>query len=91
MNSANLKDLLKKLHESLAATEQVDDDELKSLLKQLDADIRQLLSGERGPDDPVFAGLNARSQAMSATFAAKHPRLEPILRELGDMLEKIGV
>jgi succinate dehydrogenase flavin-adding protein (antitoxin of CptAB toxin-antitoxin module) len=90
MDNTNLKDLLKKLHEGLSATDQVDD-ELRGLLKELDHDIRQLLSGERGPDDPVFAGMSARSQAMTAKFAAKHPRLEPILRELGSMLDNIGV
>jgi hypothetical protein len=90
MDKANLKEVLKKLHEDLLATGPVDA-ELKTLLKDLDQDIRHLLSADNSPDDPIFAGLSARSQALSAKFAAKHPRLEPILRELGGMLEKIGV
>ncbi|MFZ6644390.1 DUF4404 family protein [Undibacterium sp. TJN25] len=90
MDQENLKDLLKQLHEGLNSTDQVDE-ELKSLLHALDSDIQQLLSAEKAQDDPVYAGLTERSQALSAQFAAKHPRLEPVLRELGGMLEKIGV
>jgi len=90
MDRENLKDLLKQLHEGLNSTDQVDT-ELKTLLHELDADIQHLLSAEKTPDDPIFAGLTERSQALSAQFAAKHPRLEPVLRELGGMLEKIGV
>jgi hypothetical protein len=90
MDSQNLKDLLQKLHENLQTTGQVDA-ELKALLKELELDIQNLLKSDNGSDDPIFAGLSERSQALSAKFAAKHPRLEPILRELGGMLEKIGV
>lgn len=90
MDQENLKDLLKQLHEGLSSTDQVDA-ELKTLLHKLDSDIQHLLNTESAPDDPIFAGLTERSQALSAQFAAKHPRLEPVLRELGGMLEKIGV
>ena len=90
MQKENLKSLLKQLHEGLLNTEQIDD-EVKSLLQGLSADIHQVLSNDDTPDDPIFSVLSERSQAMSARFAAKHPKLEPVLRELGDMLEKMGV
>lgn len=90
MQKENLKSLLKQLHEGLLDTEQIDD-EVKSLLQGLSADIHQVLSTDDTPDDPIFSALSERSQAMSARFAAKHPKLEPVLRELGDMLEKMGV
>lgn len=90
MQKENLKSLLKQLHEGLLNTEQIDD-EVKSLLQGLSADIHQVLSNDDTPDDPIFSALSERSQAMSARFAAKHPKLEPVLRELGDMLEKMGV
>jgi predicted nucleotide-binding protein len=90
MQKENLKSLLKQLHVGLLDTEQIDD-EVKTLLQGLSEDIHQVLSTDDTPDDPIFSALSERSQAMSARFAAKHPKLEPVLRELGDMLEKMGV
>lgn len=90
MNQENLKQLLNQLHEELGRTEEVDE-ELKSLLQDLNQDIHQVLNSDKANDDPVFAALSERSQALSARFAAQHPKLEPALRELGVMLEKIGV
>ena len=90
MKSEHLKQLLTQLHEELVRTEQVDE-ELKSLLQNLNQDIHEVLSKEEAPDDPVFAALSERSQALSAKFAAQHPKLEPALREFGDMLERMGV
>lgn len=90
MKSEHLKQLLTQLHEELVRTEQVDE-ELKSLLQNLNQDIHEVLSKEKAADDPVFAALSERSQALSAKFAAQHPKLEPALRELGDMLDKMGV
>lgn len=90
MRKENLKNLLKQLHEGLLNTEHVDD-EVKGLLQSLNQDIHQVLSNEETPDDPIYAALSERSQALSARFAAQHPRLEPVLRELGGMLEKMGV
>ena len=89
MEKENLKQLLTKLHEELAQTEEVDG-ELKTLLLGLNKDIHHVLSQEEH-DDPVFTALSERSQALTARFAAQHPKLEPALRELGMMLEKIGV
>ncbi|MGI4847849.1 MAG: DUF4404 family protein [Janthinobacterium lividum] len=36
-------------------------------------------------------GLAQRTQEISARFAVDHPRLEPVLRELGAILERIGI
>ncbi|MFZ6776128.1 DUF4404 family protein [Undibacterium sp. Ji83W] len=90
MKQEQLKHLLGLLHQELASTEAVDD-ELKSLLEKLNDDIQHVLATTQNQDDPVFAALSERSQALSAKFAAQHPKLEPALRELGTMLEKIGV
>ncbi len=90
MKKEQLKDLLKQLHEGLHETESVDV-ELKSMLQDLNEDIEQVLSTDNTPDDPIFAVLSERSQAMSARFAARYPKLEPVLRELGSMLGKMGV
>lgn len=99
MTTENLKQTLIELH---AALEQAGplDPELVHLLKVLDSDIQVKLSPPAGaqqestlqqaatPDD---SGLSARAQALSARFAARHPHLEPVLRELTDTLQRIGI
>lgn len=91
MKKEMLKSLLKQLHDGLNSAEAVDG-ELKGLLLTLNQDIENLLANtEETPDDPIYAALNDRSQAIYAKFAVKHPKLEPALRELGSMLEKMGV
>ena len=95
-NASNLKQHLKTLHADLASTGEVDA-ELKDLLRQLDGDIKTLLerrqqedAGMEAPDTTTY-GLAERSQEITAKFAAKHPRLEPALRELGTILANMGI
>lgn len=90
MQKENMKSLLKQLHAGLHETEHVDED-VKSLLQNLNQDIDDVLSREETPDYPIFQALSERSQELSAGFAAKYPKLEPVLRELGSMLGKMGV
>ncbi|MBR7798664.1 DUF4404 family protein [Undibacterium sp. FT137W] len=85
-----LKGLLKQLQDGLHTTGQVDA-EMKELLQNLHRDIELVLSKDDNPDDPLYAALSDRSRAIYAEFASKHPKLEPALRELGSMLEKMGV
>lgn len=84
-----LKDKLKELHSSLDGAD-VPDTELLQLLRMLDADIHGLLARQSGNASDT-AGLVARARGISARFAAQHPRLEPVLRELTDMLARIGI
>ncbi len=95
-NASNLKQHLKTLHADLASTGEVDA-ELMDLLRQLDGDIKTLLERRLQEDaglaepDTITYGLAERSQEITAKFAAKHPRLEPALRELGTMLANMGI
>lgn len=95
-NASNLKQHLKTLHADLASTGEVDA-ELKDLLRQLDGDIKTLLERRLQEDAVLDApgtttyGLAERSQEITAKFAAKHPRLEPALRELGNILANMGI
>ena len=101
-NASNLKQHLKALRADLASTGEVDA-ELTDLLRQLDGDIKTLLerrlqedAGQIGADSIESAesttyGLAERSQEITARFAAQHPRLEPALRELGNMLASMGI
>ena len=104
-NASNLKQHLKTLHADLASTGEVDG-ELTDLLRQLDSDIKTLLErrqqddagqvgtvgteGGEGAESTTY-GLAERSQEITAKFAARHPRLEPALRELGTMLANMGI
>lgn len=91
MKQEQLKQLLTQLHSVLSEENQLDD-ELKSQLQDLNQDIKQVLDKDsQQHDDPIFAALKEKSTDLSAQFAAQHPKLEPVLRELASMLEKIGI
>jgi hypothetical protein len=96
-DTAALKAHLKDLHANLAGND-VADEELQGLLRQLDGDIVTLLdkraagaavTGE--PSESITSALAERSQEITARFAAQHPRLEPALRELGNILSSMGI
>jgi len=90
-NAANLKEHLKTIHANLAGADEVDE-ELKQLLRQLDDDIKALLAKRADEaEDSTTYGLAERSQEITAKFAAQHPRLEPALRELGNILASMGI
>lgn len=97
-DTANLKSHLKDLHTNLSQTSDVDE-ELQSLLHQLDGDIRTLLERRTAVAaaeaqeiaDSTTYGLAERTQELTARFAVEHPRLEPALRELGRMLANMGI
>jgi hypothetical protein len=94
MMDSQLKASLRNLHTALASHGPVDE-ELQDLLLQLDRDIKQLLEerasdGTEGEESTTY-GLAERSQELSAQFAAKHPTLEPTLRELTRILGNMGI
>lgn len=91
----NLKESLRDLRGKLASGAPVDE-ELQDLLRQLDGDIHQLLErraadGAVSDEGTTTYGLAERTQEISAKFAAKHPSLEPTLRELGRILGNMGI
>lgn len=88
---SNLKTSLRTLHANLANAGPVDE-ELQGLLQQLDGDIKSLLERRaQEPADTTTYGLAERTQEISAKFAARHPTLEPALRELGNILSSMGI
>ncbi len=92
METEHLKKSLKSLHTHLEGAEQVDA-ELRDLLQVLNSDIQELLA--RAPsneaEESTTFGLAERSQEITAQFAAKHPALEPALRELTQILANLGI
>jgi hypothetical protein len=96
-SATDLKSHLKNLHEDLSRTPEVDA-ELRGLLTQLDGDIHALLRQREATEalhlQPVEMeedGLAERAREISARFAARHPKLEPALRELSNMLASMGI
>ena len=89
MSTEQLKLALKNLHEHLSTTDQVDA-ELTELLTVLNSDIHQLLAKERHDEDSL-SHLGDRTLAMSARLAAQSPHLESGLRDLGNILLRMGV
>ena len=90
-NDAELKTRLKALHRQLQETGEVDP-ELETLLRQLDGDIYKVLQrrAEQEFDNNTY-GLSSRTQELAARFAARHPRVESGLRELGQILSNMGI
>lgn len=94
MTEQHLKTTLQDLHRHLESAGPVDA-ELKELLRTLDQDIHHLLAEEAPPADEASdieeGSLSERAQQLSAKFAAQHPNLERVLRELGATLERMGI
>lgn len=91
---SKLKESLQQLQSSIASGDPVDE-ELHGLLQKLDGDIQLLLekraAQEQDAEESITYGLAERSQELSAKFAVKHPKLEPALRELGEILANMGI
>lgn len=83
---SQLKDTLANLHKRLEAAEDIDP-ELRELLTVLDGDIHKLL--ETG--QPEASGLASQAESVASRFAANHPQLAPILREIADALARVGL
>jgi hypothetical protein len=91
MDIERLKASLKSLHGHLGKTTEVDH-ELQTLLQVLNSDIEQILDKKQDdPSETTTYGLAERSQEITAQFAAKHPQLEPALRELTNILANLGI
>lgn len=88
MQKEQLKETLTTLHQELAG-EEIVDPELRALLATLDDDIHKLLLAEAQP--PETQGVADAAEALAARFAAEHPRLEALVRELVATLAKMGV
>lgn len=89
MEKENLKIAVSKLHESLSGMDNVDP-ELKRLLQTLDEDIRlTLIRQELASEDEL--SLRDKALQLAVRFEAEHPVLESTLREIADMLGKIGI
>ena len=87
MSNTQIRELLRKLQEEIRKTEL--DDDTRSLVRGLDADIHDLLdSKEQGTDrDSVVE----KARALETSFASEHPTMERFLREVIDALVRMGI
>lgn len=88
MNETKLKELLRQLNDELEQTRSVDADTV-SLLKDLEDDVQRLV--DSGADAPEYASALNQAQALEARFAVDHPKAERFLREIMDLLAKVGI
>jgi len=83
VSSSRLTELLAELNRELKDQQELDD-ETRELLAKLNDDIERL-AGEEA-ETPVD-----RAKQLESRFAAEHPVAERIVRELADVLAKMGI
>ncbi len=82
----NVKAVLAQLHKELQRAEDIDIDARK-ILQDLHRDVERLEDVE----DAKMGSLADRAKALESKFAANHPVLEQLARELADAIAKMGV
>ncbi len=88
MDKENLKDLLASLHRELEGADRMDV-ETRALLQQLHTDIEKLDGGNNnaGEGESVLE----QAESLEVRFAAKHPAAEGFIREIIDVLGRMGI
>lgn len=87
MSEQKIRELLSELHHEVKKSE-VDAD-TRSLLRELDSDIHDLLDSSTSEQKIKF--VLERAKLLEARFAVNHPTVERFLREVLDTLAKMGV
>jgi hypothetical protein len=88
MPEKDLKTLLSELNEILDTTEELDP-ETRAMVVDLEADIDRLLDTEdEGMDFDTF---REGAQSLQARFRTDYPMADRFLREIMDMLAKVGI
>jgi len=87
MSEQKIRELLSELHHEVKTSEV--DAETRSLLRELDSDIHELLDSSTSEQKIQF--VMERAKLLEARFAVNHPTVERFLREVLDTLAKMGV
>ena len=87
MSTEQVKALLAKLQKEIHDTEL--DDETRSLVRQLDTDIHSML--EEDADQAETGSVLTRARALEADFATDYPTAERFMREVIDVLVRMGI
>ena len=84
MSKERIKKLLKQLQQEIRNTDV--DDELQSLIGELDDDIHAVIEN----DEDVNAVVE-RAKELEAGFATNYPTAERVMREVIDALVRMGI
>ena len=87
MSTKQIKDLLEQLQDEIRKTEL--DDETRSLVRELDADVHGLLGEDATQTDT--SSIVKRAKELEASFATDHPTAERFMREVIDVLVRMGI
>jgi len=87
MSNTEIRELLARLQEEIQKTEL--DDETRSMVKELDSDIHGLLDtqGDKAETDSVVE----KARVLETNFATDHPTIERFMREVIDVLVRMGI
>ncbi len=87
MSNTKIRELLAKLQDAIQKTEL--DEDTRTLVRDLDADIHDLLDpeGDRAETDSVLE----KARALETNFATEHPTIERFMREVIDVLVRMGI
>ena len=84
MSNERIKELLAQLREEIREADV--DQELQKLMSDLDDDIHSVIE-----DDADVGALVDRAKELEAGFATKYPTVERFMREVIDVLVRMGV
>jgi hypothetical protein len=87
MSNEKIRELLARLQDEVQDTEL--DADTRSSLRDLDADIHELL--DSATSEQKISSVTERAKLLEAQFAISHPTAERFIREVIDTLAKIGV
>lgn len=87
MSNDKIQELLAKLHEEIQATEI--DAETRSLMQELDSDVVDLLDATSATDDAKSVLQSAKR--LETRFSTSYPAAERFVREIIDILGRMGV
>lgn len=86
MKKREIREIVAQLRHELRRAEDIDPDARK-WTEELHREVTDLAEGSGGDVE----GLADRARALETRFAARHPTLETVARELADALAKMGV
>ncbi|HUI92689.1 MAG TPA: DUF4404 family protein [Chitinivibrionales bacterium] len=90
MNNFILKEHLEHLHEELQTIDAVDE-ESKTLLAEIQADVRTLLAHKGATPSPHHAPIKERLAESARHFDSSHPTLAATIRTVVNALNNMGI
>jgi len=90
MNEQELRNLLEKLRDEIESAKTVDE-KGRMLLRELDADIQELLERSETEKEQLRSSMIGKLQDMIEQLEINHPDLASILSQLSAILSNAGI